>query len=151
MLVDCTGSATVQRKKDFVKMWLTELLIAMNSSESELMRIRSAASSFRIWFVSSTICDVQLFGKLIHAHFSVLQEQSQNFNADIGTKSLENLKALWKSFDISHKTSLRSGILVLDKNKIDSPIRPQKGGDGTEIPYTVQQAGKKSNEYFKNA
>ena len=39
----------------------------------------------------------------------------------------------------------------LDKNKIDSPIRPQKGGDGTEIPYTVQQAGKKSNEYFKNA
>ena len=110
MLVD-RWKCTVQRKKDLVKMWFAELLIAMKAG----IRIDAdQICSFKLsdMVCKCTICDVQLFGKLIHAHFSVLQEQSQNFNADIGTKSLENLKALRKSFDISHKTSLRSGILV---------------------------------------
>ena len=103
----------VQHKKDLVKVRLTELLIAVKAG------LGINADQIRRLELSNMVCqcavrDIQPLRKFIHAHFSVLQKQSQNFNADIGTERLENLKAFRKSFDISHRTSLDKRMPVGD-------------------------------------
>ena len=91
MFVDRRERA-VQQKKNFIEMWFAELLVAVEAGIGiDADQIGSLKLADMIG--QCTVCDFEPVSQLIHAHFSVLQEQLQDLDADIRTKGLEYFEA----------------------------------------------------------